>query len=202
MDGRQGETLTKLFQVETVLDSAADMEGPVQVLDLGTGSGCLMLSILAKLSQSVGTGLDISQPALDVARLNASRLGLDNRCTFVQGSWAGEASLLKQQCYDIIVCNPPYVSTAELQACDDEVREWEPYAALFGGDDGLDEYRSVLPVIARVLRPVLGVAALELPGGEEDAANVANIAESAKLRVVDIKSDYSHRPRVLLLKSS
>jgi release factor glutamine methyltransferase len=113
----------------------------LRVADLGTGSGCIAVTLGAEVRGSAVTATDVSAPALDVARANAAALSMD--VSFVECSWAD----LLEGGYDLIVSNPPYVTTAEFDAVDRDVRDFEPRGALLGGDDGLDAYRAMLPSI-------------------------------------------------------
>lgn len=126
--------------VEAVLQVIEDRDASLRILDLGTGSGCLLLALLHECPNAKGLGIDISEAALDVARTNAARLGLAQRAGFKCGSWA---TGLEEE-FDIIVSNPPYIPTAEVQTLSVEVRDHDPERALDGGADGMDCYRDIL----------------------------------------------------------
>ncbi|USO01380.1 MAG: peptide chain release factor N(5)-glutamine methyltransferase [Alphaproteobacteria bacterium] len=135
--------------VEEVLDfySTSPVPKP-RILDMGTGSGCLLLSLLDEIPEATGVGVDISYGALLVARENARRLNLAKRCMFVQGNWG------KELCggFDIIVSNPPYISDSDFMGLDDNVCNYDPYRALVSGEDGLECYRMIhnsLPFLAK-----------------------------------------------------
>jgi release factor glutamine methyltransferase len=120
------------------------------VLDLGVGSGAMLLAILADRPAAKGLGVDVSEEALAVARENAANLGLDNRVALLRGDWTfglGDAT------FDLVVSNPPYIATEEIDTLDPEVKDHEPRLALDGGADGLDHYRLLAPEILRVLKP-------------------------------------------------
>ena len=134
--------------VEAALARAAGRHG-LRLLDLGTGSGCMLLALLCELPDAWGVGVDIEEGALAVARANARLLGLDARATFVCGDWT-EALTGR---YDIIVANPPYVSDDEWSQLDIGVRDFEPALALRGGADGLTAYRRILPSLPGLLTP-------------------------------------------------
>ncbi len=137
---------------------------PLSVLDLGTGSGCLLLALLSELPAATGLGLDISVPALEVARRNARRLGLSHRVRFAAGDWgAGLDGLWK-----VIVSNPPYITVDEIGGLAPEVARYDPRLALTAGCDGLDAYRKLLPQAARLLEGG-GTLALEVGRGQQDA---------------------------------
>ena len=137
--------------VEAVLDYVR-AEGlsasPIRILDLGTGSGCLLGALLSELPQSTGVGVDLSQEALCTARENLRRLGLLNRASFLCADWAralGDAS------FDIIVSNPPYIGSSEIAGLEAEVQAFDPRLALDGGEDGLQAFRMILAEAFRVL---------------------------------------------------
>ena len=119
----------------------------LQLIDLGTGSGCLLLTLLAEREMARGLGIDKSRAALHMARRNAHRLGLRGRVALRRGDWLnGEAALA-----DMIVANPPYVKSAEIARLDKAVRLYDPRGALDGGADGLAPYRRLMaPAFARL----------------------------------------------------
>ncbi len=138
--------------VEAVLDYVSD-EGlagvSLRILDLGTGTGCLLGSILSELPASSGVGVDLSEGALWTARENLRRLGLLPRAAFLCANWIGA---LSDACFDIIVCNPPYIGSPEIAGLEIEVRGHEPRLALDGGGDGLEAFRAIFVSAFRVLR--------------------------------------------------
>lgn len=136
---------------------------PLRILDVGTGTGCLLLTLLAELPHARGTGTDVSAAALDVAGANAHRLGLAQRAMWQQAD-AIEISLGR---FDIFVANPPYVRTAEIAHLDPEVRNFDPHLALDGGADGLGLYRRLIPGIPSVIPN--GWAVLEVGHDQADA---------------------------------
>lgn len=161
--GRQGfwnvslkvsaNVLTPRPETETVVQAALARFEPQRrftVLDLGVGSGAILLAILAERSLATGVGVDISKLALEVARENAADLGLAKRATFVQGNWAAG---LASAAFDLVVCNPPYIPSDDIAALEPEVRDHEPRIALDGGADGLAAYVALAKQILRVLRP-------------------------------------------------
>lgn len=119
-----------------------------RILDLGTGSGAILLAFLSERPGWTGMGVDISSNALNVARDNASANGLSDRTEFVCASW----SEYEQGGYDLLVCNPPYIATDELDTLDPEVREHEPLLALDGGADGLNCYREIITLLPTWLK--------------------------------------------------
>jgi len=171
-------TLDPRPATETLVDAAleiADRNGwrtrPMRILDVGTGSGALILTLLAELPLATGTGTDISEGALAVARRNAERLGLAARCSFVLcRSLEGVA-----ETFDLLVSNPPYIPTGDIAGLDADVRDYDPRAALDGGADGLAIYRELALGLVRIVPE--GVALLEVGAGQAEA--VADIFRHA-----------------------
>ncbi len=177
---------------ETLIEAAVvhfGAGGPASVLDLGTGSGALLLAALDQWPGARGIGVDRSAAALAIARRNADRLGLVERARFVRGDWgAGLAGR-----FDLVLCNPPYVEAgAELPR---DVALYEPAAALFAGADGLDEYRRVVPQLGALIAPG-GIAAVEIGSGQ--AAAVSALAGDAGLAVA-VRRDLAGRERCVVI---
>ncbi|CAN5145732.1 peptide chain release factor N(5)-glutamine methyltransferase [soil metagenome] len=135
------------------------------VLDLGVGSGAIILSILAERAAAKGLGIDVSEDALAVARDNAAVLGLAGRLALLRSDWTAG---LGPDAFDVVVSNPPYIATEVIETLDPEVRDHEPRLALDGGADGLDAYRILAPEILRVLKPG-GLFAVEIGYDQKDA---------------------------------
>ena len=152
---------------ETLIEAAVDhfgQEGPRTVLDLGTGSGALLLAALTEWPDARGLGIDASAEALAIASGNAARLGLASRARFAIGDW-GEGIAER---FDLVLCNPPYVETGTVLAPD--VSDHEPATALFAGADGLDAYRRLVPQLPGLLSPG-GMIALEIGATQADAVS-------------------------------
>ena len=132
------------------------------MLDLGVGSGAILLAILAERPAAVGLGVDVSEEALAVARENAANLGLAGRAALMRGDWTAG---LAPESFDLVVSNPPYIPSGDIAALDPEVRDHEPRLALDGGADGLDAYRALAPAILAILRPG-GFFAVEIGVGQ------------------------------------
>jgi len=120
------------------------------ILDLGVGSGAILLAVLAERPGARGMGVDVSEDAIAVARENAANLDLNNRAVFLRGDWAYG---LEEGSFDVVVSNPPYIESHVIPTLDPEVKEHDPMLALDGGPDGLDAYRTLAPEILRVLKP-------------------------------------------------
>jgi release factor glutamine methyltransferase len=152
---------------ETVVEAALAAVGPSQralsMLDLGVGSGCLLLAILSERPAAVGVGVDRSEAAVATARGNAAALGLGGRARFMVGDWGAALDAP----FDLVTSNPPYIRRGDMPGLDREVRDHDPAAALDGGPDGLDAYRAIVADLPRLLAPD-GVAALELGAGQAD----------------------------------
>jgi release factor glutamine methyltransferase len=179
--------------VEAALARVADRSAPLRILDLGTGSCCLLLALLSELPQATGIGSDVSAAALAIAGLNAARLGLAGRVELRQSDWGREIA----PAFDLIVGNPPYVAAGEWQMLQPEVREFEPSAALLAGPDGLAAYRALAPDCARLLAPG-GSVALEIGAGQGDA--VAGILARAGLALEERRRDLAGIERCLVAR--
>ncbi len=179
--------------VEAVLNRVLDKSAPLKLLDLGTGSGCLLLALLSELPQATGVGVDISKPALAIGRQNAAALGLERRAVFCHGDWRDRCDGLEGP-FDVILSNPPYIPVDDLAKLQPEVRMFEPRLALAAGKDGLDAYRELIPGMCGLLATGGGVF-LEIGLGQ--ARSVSEILRGNGLQVVEIKKDLSGIPRVM-----
>jgi release factor glutamine methyltransferase len=161
------ETLVPRPDTETLVDAvlaAIDRIAQPAILDLGTGSGAILLALLTELPNATGIGVDLSADALATAARNAERLGIARRVQFRQGDWAAGI----ERRFDIVVSNPPYIASAEILDLPVEVREHDPHLALDGGADGLQAYRAIVADLGRILTPG-GRAYLEIGAGQGDA---------------------------------
>ncbi|USG60694.1 peptide chain release factor N(5)-glutamine methyltransferase [Sneathiella marina] len=126
--------------IETVLMAQKSGQEITSILDLGVGSGCLLLSLLSEIENARGTGVDQSQAAIEIAIQNARRLGLEDRTKFQHGNWCDGIG----ETFDLVISNPPYIPASDIEGLQPEVKDFEPLSALIGGEDGLDCYRDIV----------------------------------------------------------
>ena len=149
--------------VEAALDCLAErQQDAFSVLDLGTGTGCLLIAVLSECRAATGLGIDLSQDACETAHRNAVANGVADRAAFQQGSWTAGVD----RRFDLILSNPPYIPSAEIATLDVSVRDHDPTLALDGGGDGLDPYRIFADTLPEVLAPQ-GTVVLEIGAGQE-----------------------------------
>lgn len=171
-----------------------DQQSPKTMLDLGTGTGCLLLAALAEYPQAWGIGIDINPAAAVLAQGNAHRCGLADRALFMAGVWD---NALHGQRFDIVLSNPPYIPTADLAGLMPEVRLHEPVAALDGGADGMEAYRILCARLPHLLTPD-GLAIFEIGIGQGE--DLRAVAAEAGLEVLEIRSDFGNVPRAAVLR--
>jgi len=188
-------TLIPRPESETLIEAAlalfADRAPPRRILDLGTGTGCLLLAALHEFPQAFGIGTDRTFPAARLAAANAALLGLADRSAFLCADWS---TPLRDR-FDLVLCNPPYIPTSTIGALMPEVARHEPATALDGGPDGLAAYRQIIVTLRSLLRRD-GVAILELGIGQE--ASVARLAADCGL-VATTRPDLAGMPRAVVL---
>jgi release factor glutamine methyltransferase len=178
---------------ETLIEAAVEhfrgAPGPMRVLDLGTGSGALLLSALAEWPGASGIGIDRSVAALAIAEINAARLGMAARAAMLLGGWEGTG-----EAFDLVLCNPPYIrDDADLPR---DVVLHEPHGALFAGADGLDAYRALVPLLPAQIAAG-GVACIEI--GATQAAEVTALLAAAGL-AAEVRRDLAGRERCLVVR--
>jgi release factor glutamine methyltransferase len=186
--------LTPRPDTETVLDVVLKdfpEHAAWSVLDLGVGSGAILLAILAERPAARGLGVDVSEDAIAVARDNAAALGLTGRCALLRGDWTAG---LADADFDLVVSNPPYIATEVIPTLEPEVARYEPRIALDGGPDGLAAYRILAPEILRVLKPG-GRFAVEIGYDQKDA--VEALFRQAGAAQVRTTRDLADRDRVV-----
>ena len=194
MLGVTPDVLTPRPETEVIVDHALRLfpEGRAfRILDLGVGSGAILLAILAERPAARGLGVDASEEALAVARDNAASLGMGGRVALLRGDWTAG---LAESDFDLVVSNPPYIATDVIETLEPEVRIHEPRLALDGGPDGLDAYRILAPEILRVLRP--GGRFLVEIGYDQKAAVEALFRQAGALEVETLP-DLSTHDRVV-----
>lgn len=168
--------------IEAVLSRIPDRQAPLRVVDFGTGTGAILLSLLSELPNATGLGVDKSPAALAIARENAEANGMGARTEFLLSDWGRDLD----ERFNVIVSNPPYIPDQDIDGLEPEVAAFEPRLALAGGPDGLDCYRALIPHMARLLAPG-GIAAVEVGMGQADP--VASLFAAAGLVVGAVASD-------------
>tara|TARA_B100000963_G_scaffold14413_1_gene11065 strand:- start:1939 stop:2781 length:843 start_codon:yes stop_codon:yes gene_type:complete len=174
------DKLVKLFKYKNI-----------SILDIGTGTGCIIISILDELKQSKGIGIDISMKAVEIARRNSKKYNLTNKVKFFRRS----INQIHNTHFDLIVSNPPYIMRKDLKNLHDDVKKFEPKLALDGGNDGLDLIRKVIYKSKYILRNK-GMLALEI--GNEQFKKVSKILKKNKFRTKDLIKDYRENIRCVL----
>jgi release factor glutamine methyltransferase len=207
--GRQGFWSLDLATTPAVLIPRADSETLVaaaltslpergavrRILDLGTGSGALLIAALSEFPAAFGVGTDRSLAAVTLAAGNARDCGVGARAGFVCADWTAPIAAG----FDLVLCNPPYIRTGEIAGLMPEIAAFEPRAALDGGPDGLDAYRTLFPGLASRLAPA-GVAVFEL--GQGQAESVGGLARANGLAIVAVHQDLGGIGRALVLRTA
>jgi len=173
--------------IEAALEHLPDHNAPLNILDLGVGSGCLLLTLLHLYPNAKGTGVDASEEALKWAHVNAARLNVESRCMLQPGHWTKGIT----GPFDLIVSNPPYVTRNEMNTLAPELA-FEPRGALDGGEDGLEAYRALAPQLPGLLVPN-GRILLEI--GASQAQAVVAILKGSGLETIKIRPDLAGRDR-------
>ena len=188
-------TLIPRPESETLIEAALawrpERASVLRILDLGTGTGCLLLAALTEFSGAFGIGVDRNPQAVRLAAENARALGLSDRVAYACGDWAGALAAR----FDLVLCNPPYIAESDIPALDPEIRFYEPHLALAGGKDGFDAYRTIIAGLPRLLAGQ-GFAVLELGRGQAEA--VAAIAQRAGFCIAT-RADLAGNPRAAVL---
>lgn len=179
--------------IEAVLEAYPDADRERRILDLGTGSGCLLLALLHERRRWTGLGLDRSGPALEVAAANGAALGLTARSAFERFDWTGKSlAEFGMGPFDLIIANPPYIPDGDLPSLQPEVANFEPLGALLGGSEGLDAYRIIVPQLGSVLAPG-GMVFLEV--GKDQASAVGSILSQHGFAGIGERCDLGAIPR-------
>lgn len=177
--------------VEGVLHWVGDRSStPWRILDLGTGSGCLLITLLHELRNATGVGVDMSEEALAMARSNAKLNHVNERATFLQSNWGENV----EGCFDIIVSNPPYIPLTDKATLAKEVLDFDPHVALFGGEDGLGAYRILAAEVKSFLQPY-GLGIFEMGYGQRQA--IEKIFHAAKFKTHFVFKDLAGLERII-----
>ena len=188
--------------IETILEQYKDKLQFLKILDLGSGSGCLGLSLLEEYPNSEVSFFDISSKSLEMAKKNAANLGLLERSKYINLNWNINdwdkklITIENNMKYDIIISNPPYIPTNLIKTLKKEVKKYDPFIALNGGNEGLDAYKSILPKLTNIIKPN-GKIFLEIGFGQE--SSVSTIAKGYGLFLEGYKKDLSGVIRVIIL---
>lgn len=190
-------TLTPRPDSETLVEASLDSvdEPPKRILDLGTGSGCLLLALLSEWKNTEGLGLDRSDEALQVALENSETLGFSDRADFVCASWRDDD--WQHGLFDMVVSNPPYIPDGDIENLDEDVKGFEPLSALAGGLDGLDAYKEIIAVLPKILVKG-GLVVFEV--GVNQAKDVTNLLLKAGFDGVQTRQDLSGIDRAVLAR--
>jgi release factor glutamine methyltransferase len=178
----------------TAVTQKVDAGKAHKILDLGTGTGCLLLSLLQELPQATGEGIDISEEAVQTARENAESLDLATRATFMKKDWR---ELSNGTSYDVVISNPPYIAPEEIPGLAPEVREYDPITALSDGKDGLQCYRDIVAILPQVLAPD-GILCVEI--GATQAFSVKGIIAAGGLTVLQTIIDLAGHDRCIVAR--
>ncbi|HEY9078782.1 peptide chain release factor N(5)-glutamine methyltransferase [Magnetovibrio sp.] len=181
--------------IEAILDHAA---APARVLDLGTGTGCILLALLSEWPRATGVGVDASEEALLVAQENARALDMETRARFVCADW-NESQWMDalDGPFDVVVSNPPYIPASDIETLEADVRDFEPRRALDGGEDGLDAYRTIIAQL-NVLLSDGGVAGFEVGIGQ--AEQVAALMGAAGFEFLESRTDLGGVARAVIAR--
>jgi len=178
--------------VEAVLESCWNRQPAMQILDLGTGTGCILISILSEFPKATGVGVDISPEAVTVATENALLNNVGNRASFVVSDWLENVTGR----FDLVVSNPPYIRSSVIAELEPEVRDFDPMTALDGGDDGLVAYRHIVRHGRTVLRDG-GLLILEI--GYDQKEEITGLGHENGFDVVGFREDLAGHTRVVIL---
>ncbi|MGN0929466.1 MAG: peptide chain release factor N(5)-glutamine methyltransferase [Alphaproteobacteria bacterium] len=187
--------------IEGVKSEFKDVNAHHKIIDLGTGSGCLLLAILSEYKNATGVGIDISQNAVKTANQNAKKLSLDNRTQILKYSWENKSphKKIKDIKFNIVVSNPPYITKNDMKKLDIDVKKYEPHNALYGGNDGLSEYRYIAKSLYYwdIIEPK-GKIFLEMGKGQEN--DIKKIFEAFGFKFLHYFKDLNGIIRVIELQ--
>lgn len=184
------DTLEPRPDTETLIETVLKAPPPRRILDLGTGTGCILISLLHEFPEATGVGVDIAQGAVETAQLNAQNCGVGHRATFVRSNWFEHV----EGKFDLIVSNPPYIPAPEIRNLQKEVQNHDPIRALDGGIDGLEPYKFLLPRCKNYLEAG-GRVVMEIGIGQSE--DLARLADDAGATLVRIVPDLGGVPRAV-----
>ena len=191
------DTLDPRPDTELIIELALkrfSKDAPLRILDLGTGSGCILISLLSEFGESIGYGVDLSFGAVKMAQLNAAKNNVNNRASFICGSWVDAISGK----FDLIVSNPPYISNQIIPTLSKEVRNHDPILSLDGGVDGLEPYKIIFPKLKNLLHDG-GIALFEI--GYDQEKDIMRLAEESRFMQRCVHLDLAGNPRVVDISS-
>jgi len=177
--------------IESALSHVKDKEIPLRILDMGTGTGCLALTLLLEFPNAQAVGLDISTDALEIAQKNAALHGVEERVDFIEGDFSD----VFDDPFDLVISNPPYIPTRDIDGLQTEVRLFDPMFALDGGIDGLDPYRILAKSLGKNLKNK-GLFVLEFGIGQ--AEDVCAILKESDLAILEVNRDIENRERCII----
>ncbi len=187
------DTLDPRPDTETMVEVALERfkaDEPVRILDLGIGSGCILITLLTEWPNATGVGVDKAYGAIRTAMVNARNSKVEDRCNLYCGSWG----MAVNDSFDLIVSNPPYIPNQSIESLSREVKNHDPILALAGGEDGLDCFRAVVTETKRLLK-VGGIGLIEIGYDQQD--DVTRLVEESGLTVLDVHPDLAGQPRVV-----
>ena len=187
------DTLIPRPETELLVDKLATIfkKKRITILDIGTGTGCIIISLLIELKNSTGVAIDISKEAITVAKKNANKFNLSNRIKLLHKS----VKELYGKKFDLIVSNPPYINRKDIKNLSDDIKKFEPKIALDGGNDGLDLIKKIIYKSKKILK-INGTLALEI--GNEQINKVSKILIDNKLRISCVIKDYRNNVRCVI----
>ena len=177
--------------VEAVVKRYKD-NPPKMILDMGTGTGCILIALLSEFPEATGVGIDLSEEAVETAKTNAAQNHVGDRTTFLQGNWAESLD----ESFDLVVSNPPYIAKKVIQKLDESVKKHDPALALDGGEDGLQAYKEIFSQLFSVLKP--GRRAFFEIGFDQEKST-RRLSEESRLSVISTYADLAGHIRVLEL---
>ncbi len=187
------DTLDPRLDTETLVEAAlkgCDKAHPYSILDMGTGTGCILIALLNELPNAQGVGIDVSDKALEKAQANATRNQVADRCTFVQSNWSENI----EERFDIVVSNPPYIRSDVIPELADSVKNHDPILALDGGEDGLQAYKEIFSQLSGLLKPH-GKAFFEI--GYDQSESVTRLSRESRFSHIESYADSAGHIRVL-----